>query len=208
MSYFTDYENTRAPYKVRIVKFGCENCGRRWQSANGSLNDYQKCKNCYSKCYPSSYKIQAPNKRGNENRGTLQAHNIELCGRCERLGYSCMELGNELDQENLLVTGADDEDVVLSKSNDLFSYVVEPKAKKGKSKAKKEKSPAEPMNNPSNTEISNIAHHLSLLNIADSFYYTQNDDNLDLSNYSYLSDEQTMYQDSFYNTLAIEDDQQ
>lgn len=119
-----------------------------------------------------------------------------------------MELGNELDQENLLVTGADDEDVVLTKSNDLFSYVVEPKAKKGKGKAKKEKSQAESMDSPSNTEISNIAHHLSLLMIADTVYYTQNDDSLDLSKYNYLSDEETMYHDRFYNTLAIEDDQQ
>ncbi|GAN06322.1 hypothetical protein MAM1_0119d05803 [Mucor ambiguus] len=206
MSYFTDQEHTRAPYSIRVVKFGCENCGRRWQSANGSLSDYQKCKNCYEKCYPSSYKVQAPNKRGNENRGTFQAHNTELCGRCERLGYSCMELGNTLDQDNLLVAGADDEDVVLTKSNNLSSYVVEPKAKKGKTKAKTYKNRAEPMDNRSDIKVSHVAQHLSLLKITDTVYYNRNNTDLDFSQYNYLSDEQKMYEDSFYNVLENKND--
>ncbi|KAK4520041.1 Replication termination factor 2 [Mucor velutinosus] len=202
MSYYTDFEHTKAPYSVRIVKFGCENCGRRWQSANGSLSDYQKCRNCYERCYPSSYKIQAPNKRGNENRGTFQAHDTELCGRCERLGYSCMELGNAIDQDNLLVTGADDEDVVLTKSNDLFSYVVEPKIKRGKNKAKNEKSRAIFMDSRSDIDVYNTAHRLT---IVDTVYYNKNDDALDFSKYNYLSDEQKMYEDSFYNMLDVEE---
>lgn len=213
MSFYTDYEHVKAPYSVRIVKFGCENCGRRWQSANGSLHDFQKCKNCYEKCYPSSYKIQAPNKRGNENRGTFQAHNTELCGRCERLGYPCMELGNALDEDNLLVTGADDEDVTLTKSNDLLSYIVEPKSKKGKKKTKSElapkKSPVKSLNivNSSSFEISNAEHFISLLKIDESVYYNKNDVMLDLSQYNYYNDEAKMYDDNFYSTFNVEDDQ-
>lgn len=124
-----DIKHTKAPYSVRVVRFGCENCG--------SLEDYQKCKSCYTKCYPSSYKIQAPNKKGNENKGTFQAHNIELCGRCARLGYSCMELGNSIDQDNIVVSAADDEEVVLTKSNNLSSFIVNNEKKNKKNKVKK-----------------------------------------------------------------------
>ncbi|KAL0141101.1 hypothetical protein V8B55DRAFT_1436924 [Mucor lusitanicus] len=209
MSYFTDYTHERAPYSVRIVKFGCENCGRRWQSANGSINDYQKCKNCYQKCYPSSYKMQAPNKRGNENRGTLQAHNTALCGRCDRLGYSCMELGNTIDQDNILVaTASDDEEMILTKSNDLSTFIVEPKIKKGKNKAKNQKkSQAKSTSSRSDTELSSMTQHLSMLKIVDTVYYRKNDQYLDRDKYNYLSDEQKMYEDTFYSILDIEDDQ-
>ncbi|CEP14340.1 hypothetical protein [Parasitella parasitica] len=127
MSFYSDTHYKKAPFHVRIVKFGCENCGRRWQSANGSTKDYQKCKNCYEKCYPRSYKIQAPNKRGNENRGSFRAHNVKLCGRCDRLGYSCMEVGNNADEDTVIVNGSNDEEIVLTNANDLSSFIVENK---------------------------------------------------------------------------------
>lgn len=124
MSSYVDSFHDRAPFNVRIVKFGCLNCGRRWQSANGSLQDYQRCKGCFEKTFPSSYKIQAPNKRGNENKGTFRPHNSELCGKCDRLGYSCMEIEADDCQDDIIVIAADEEDVVLTKSNDLSSFIV------------------------------------------------------------------------------------
>ncbi|GAN04477.1 hypothetical protein MAM1_0065d03937 [Mucor ambiguus] len=100
MSHSKDSVHSKAPYYVCIVEFGCLHCGRRWSSANGSLKDYQKCKNCYTECYPVGSRIREPNKLGNENRQTLQAHNKELCGKCARLGRSCMMLGNKSDSDN------------------------------------------------------------------------------------------------------------
>lgn len=231
MSFYKDIQYTKAPYSVRIVKFGCENCGRRWQSANGSLKDYQKCKNCFSKCYPSSYKIQAPNKRGNENRGTFQAHNTELCGRCARLGYSCMELGNSVDQDNIIVSAADDEEVVLTKSNDLSSYIVTNEKKNKKSKAKKDsetnvrniktnlqssivlsmtfndKSSYQNDNqlNTSNVE-DDIKDSISALEIGEeTCYYDKNDEVLNMDDYKYLDDEQKMFRENFSDN--VNDDQ-
>ncbi|KAL9541942.1 hypothetical protein MBANPS3_008857 [Mucor bainieri] len=128
----------RAPFHVRIVKFGCLNCGRRWQSANGSLQDYQRCKGCLEKTFPSSYKIQAPNKRGNENPGTFRPHNSDLCGKCDRLGYSCMEIEGDEGQDDIIVVAADEEDVVLTKANDLSNFIVVKEKKTKKSKPKKE----------------------------------------------------------------------
>lgn len=132
MSHFTDTEYDDAPFNVRIVSFACDECGRRWRSANGSLEDYQKCKNCYTECYPVSYKIQAPNKIGNENRETYEAHNKELCGKCERLGRSCMMLGNEGKDSFRIITNADGEDIYLDDSSrlqDLQSKVKEERNK-------------------------------------------------------------------------------
>lgn len=209
MNFYNDIQHTKAPYSVRIVKFGCENCGRRWQSANGSLRDYQKCKSCYTKCYPSSYKIQVPNKKGNENRGTFQAHNTELCGRCARLGYSCMELGNSVDQDNIVVSAADNEEVVLIKSNDLSSYIVTNEKKK-KSKAKKDsetkagnvitsaqssivlsmtfndKSPVQNDNQLYTSNVDNIEDSISALDINEETFYNK-----------YLFDEQKMFRGDF-----------
>jgi len=124
-----------------------------------------------------------------------------------------MELGNALDEDNLLVTGADDEDVTLTKSNDLLSYVVEPKSKKGKKKTKSElapkKSPVKSLNivNSSSFEISNAEHFISLLKIDETVYYNKNDVMLDLSQYNYYNDEAKMYDDNFYSTFNVEDDQ-
>ncbi|KAG2189985.1 hypothetical protein INT46_009742 [Mucor plumbeus] len=122
MSHFTDTEYINAPFNVRIVSFACEECGRRWRSANGSLEDYQKCKNCYAECYPVSYKIQAPNKVGDENRETYEAHNKELCGKCERLGRSCMMLGVEYKDSFRIITNADGEDIYLNDSSRLQGH--------------------------------------------------------------------------------------
>ncbi|KAL7309994.1 Zinc finger CCHC domain-containing protein 24 [Mucor circinelloides] len=99
MTHFKDIAHSKAPFSVRIVEFGCPKCSRRWSSANGSLEDYQKCKNCYTECYPVGSRIRKPNKFGNENRQTYQGHNKELCGKCTRLGRSCMTLGNESDDD-------------------------------------------------------------------------------------------------------------
>ncbi|KAI9301136.1 hypothetical protein BJ944DRAFT_234188 [Cunninghamella echinulata] len=91
-----------APKYVRVVKFGCENCGRRWASANGSLTDYQLCKTCYTECYPTGHTIKPPNKRGNMNQETYAKHNPDLCGKCYRLGFSCMQLPDkEGEQEKI-----------------------------------------------------------------------------------------------------------
>lgn len=138
MSSYVDPFHDKAPFNVRIVKFGCLNCGRRWQSANGSLQDYQRCKGCFEKTFPSSYKIQAPNKRGNENKGTFRPHNSELCGKCDRLGYSCMEIEADDGQDDIVVIAADEEDVVLTKSNDLSSFIVVKEKKTKKAKPKKD----------------------------------------------------------------------
>ncbi|CAO3618396.1 unnamed protein product [Cunninghamella echinulata] len=91
-----------APKYVRLVKFGCINCGRRWTSANGSLNDYQLCKACFTICYPTGSTIEPPNKIGNMNRETYIKHYPDLCGKCYRLGYSCMLLPDkEGEQEEI-----------------------------------------------------------------------------------------------------------
>lgn len=114
----------KAPYHVRIVKYTCGVCFRRWQSANGNLEDYQICKNCFSKCYPGEYKWQAPNKKGNQNQETFIAHNSELCGKCIRLGVSCMELRDEDTTPGIVVMNDDGEDFLLESSSDLSSFIV------------------------------------------------------------------------------------
>ncbi|KAG2202044.1 hypothetical protein INT47_006236 [Mucor saturninus] len=129
----------KAPFLVRIVKYTCGTCFRRWQSANGNLEDYQICKNCYSKCYPGEYKWQAPNKKGNQNQETFVAHNTELCGKCIRLGSSCMELRNEDSNPGTIVSNEDGEDFILENNSDLSSFLVikeKPDKKKKKDKSR------------------------------------------------------------------------
>lgn len=130
----------KAPFRVCIVRYTCENCFRRWNSANGNLNDYQLCKNCLQKCYPGSHKWEEPNKLGNQNRETYISHNSELCGKCIRLGYSCMEIGDEVAQ-GTRVTNNDGEEIVLENNSDISSFIVKKIDKKKKS-GKKLKSEA------------------------------------------------------------------
>ncbi|KAI9356625.1 hypothetical protein BD770DRAFT_473156 [Pilaira anomala] len=121
----TGYINyKKAPYQVRIVSYRCERCFRKWQSANGSLSDYQLCKNCLQKCYPGTYKWQAPNKKGNQNPETFVAHNTELCGKCIRLGFSCMELGVNEDEDKggIVVNNIEGDEVTLEHTN-LSNYI-------------------------------------------------------------------------------------
>ncbi|KAK4513452.1 uncharacterized protein ATC70_005453 [Mucor velutinosus] len=99
MSHFKDTVYSKAPFSVRVVEFDCLNCGRRWSCANGSLEDYQKCNNFYAECYPVGSRIREPTRFGNENRQTLQGHNKDICGKCARLGRSCMMLSNESDND-------------------------------------------------------------------------------------------------------------
>ncbi|CEP14471.1 hypothetical protein [Parasitella parasitica] len=113
MSHYTDTFYEKAPFNVRMVNFACIKCTRRWSSANGSLEDYQKCKNCYTECYPVGCTIRAPNKVGNENRETYQGHIKELCGKCQRLGKSCMMVGNDDDDDFRVITDADGEELYL-----------------------------------------------------------------------------------------------
>lgn len=130
--------NDKAPFKVCIVKYTCGTCFRRWQSANGNLNDYQLCKHCYQKCYPGEYKWQAPNKKGNQNRETFVAHNTELCGKCIRLGFSCMELLDEGKPPGIVVSNDDGEDFLLENNSDLSNFIViKEKVDKKKKKADK-----------------------------------------------------------------------
>ncbi|KAG2200419.1 hypothetical protein INT46_002286 [Mucor plumbeus] len=225
MSSYVDSFHDRAPFNVRIVKFGCLNCGRRWQSANGSLQDYQRCKGCFEKTFPSSYKIQAPNKRGNENKGTFRPHNSELCGKCDRLGYSCMEIEADDCQDDIIVIAADEEDVVLTKSNDLSSFIViSPMKDKEKSglnqlfenvkkpvvlfmkKDEEEKPKLQQLVSTDKTvreNISKVQDKVSLLNINeklqynDNYYYYKNDDLLNMKDYSYDLDEQKMFEENF-----------
>ncbi|GAA5817156.1 hypothetical protein MFLAVUS_010698 [Mucor flavus] len=111
----------KPPFTVCIVRYTCPTCCRRWHSANGNLDDYQICKNCYEKCYPGPYKYQAPNKKGNQNPETYIPHNTELCGKCIRLGHSCMEeLG--LERPNRVVSNLEGESVILDDSQDFSSY--------------------------------------------------------------------------------------
>lgn len=119
-----DYNYQKAPFRVRIVKYKCDTCFRRWQSANGNLTDYQLCKNCYQKCYPGEHKWQTPNKQGNQNRETFIAHNTELCGKCIRLGFSCMELIREEQSSGTVVSNDDGEDILLENNSDLSSFIV------------------------------------------------------------------------------------
>ncbi|KAI8647174.1 hypothetical protein BD408DRAFT_465524 [Parasitella parasitica] len=201
MSFYSDTQYKKAPFNVQIVKFGCENCGRRWQSANGSLKDYQKCKRCFQKCYPSSYKIMAPNKRGNENRGSFQAHNTELCGRCDRLGYSCMELGNNSNEDTLVVSGSNNEEVLLlTKTKDLSSFVSRetPKTSKPKqaitsvisSKASGQKQ-ADKRDDTRKTE-----DRIFALDINEKIMYDVND-NAPSQDYHYYDGEELMFGKSF-----------
>ncbi|KAI9478883.1 MAG: hypothetical protein EXX96DRAFT_572573, partial [Benjaminiella poitrasii] len=131
---------TKAPFHVRILSFGCDECGRRWKSAAGSVNDYQLCKNCFHKCYPRSYKYQAPNKKGNENRQTAIPHDSNLCGKCKRLGYSCMEVAYGDAQNDYMreVIGVDGEEILKGNEIDIFDYAVSlQEAKKAKKEGKK-----------------------------------------------------------------------
>lgn len=136
----------RAPYQVRIVNYRCERCFRRWQSANGSLSDYQLCKNCLQKCYPGTYKWQAPNKKGNQNPETFVAHNTELCGKCIRLGFSCMELGVNEDEDKggIVVNNIEGDEVTLEHTS-LSNYIHITEKATLKSK-KNQKKPEQVMN--------------------------------------------------------------
>ncbi|KAI8643036.1 hypothetical protein BD408DRAFT_442920 [Parasitella parasitica] len=125
MSHYTDSMHEKAPFSVRITNFACNECDRRWSSANGSLQDYQKCKYCYTKCYPLGHKIRAPNKTGNENRETYQGHIKELCGKCQRLGKSCMMLENDYDDSYRVITNADGEDMYLDRAFQLKASKTE-----------------------------------------------------------------------------------
>ncbi|KAI8084357.1 uncharacterized protein B0P05DRAFT_36060 [Gilbertella persicaria] len=131
----------KAPFYTRIVQFGCENCGRRWKSASGSLVDFQICKGCYGQVYPGGYKWEAPNKRGNQNKETYLPHDTELCGKCIRLGYSCMEAINSMqDQEDtIIVNNTEGEVMTLSKSTDIFDNIVTKIDKKKKRQNKQAK---------------------------------------------------------------------
>ncbi|KAI8991224.1 hypothetical protein BDF20DRAFT_831284 [Mycotypha africana] len=133
----------KAPFKTLIVRFGCDNCGRRWRSASGNMNDFQICKNCYQKVYPCGYQYEAPNKRGNQNRETFESHNSELCGKCIRLGFNCMELtiSQRLDQDAIeelvptIVRNEDEEDIALTNNVDILAF-IKPQKTKNKNKKK------------------------------------------------------------------------
>lgn len=126
--------NIKPPKSVQMVKFGCSNCGRRWESANGSLIDYQICKNCYTECYPSDFKIKTSNKYGNMNKETYLKHNQDLCGKCNRLGFSCMELSDIEKEQNVVI----DEDGKLKSTEKQLSDFIVVKSK-NKNRKKKNK---------------------------------------------------------------------
>lgn len=146
-----DEKHPRAPFQVLIIEFGCANCGRRWRSAGGSLTDFQICKGCYEKCYPGRYKMQAPNKKGNQNRETFIPHDSELCGKCIRLGYSCMEQGVE-EESSIIVSNEDGEELRLGNRNLSSFFEIKP-AKKVNKKKKKDASATANMEKPQMKKI-------------------------------------------------------
>jgi hypothetical protein len=131
-----DETYSRVPFRVFIIEFICENCGRQWKSTGGSLTDYQICKNCCEKCYPGRYKLQVPNKKGSENRETFISHDSELCGKCIRLGYSCMGQGIK-EEPSIVVSNEDGKELRLGKS-DLSSVSEIESAKENNKKKRKD----------------------------------------------------------------------
>ncbi|KDO20586.1 hypothetical protein SPRG_21310 [Saprolegnia parasitica CBS 223.65] len=89
----------RAPTWTRMAFFGCQACAHRWRSARGEAGVYQKCKHCFEPCYPTEFRLVAPNKDGNMNKETAIGHNMELCGKCAELGYSCQYALDDCDED-------------------------------------------------------------------------------------------------------------
>ncbi|XP_043229905.1 zinc finger CCHC domain-containing protein 24-like [Amphibalanus amphitrite] len=84
----------RTPYQGKRRCFGqyqCSSCLRLWVSSRSWANTQQACQDCKVYVYPhrqrSLYKPQGMDDVCDLDKN----HQQQLCGRCHRLGHSCVQ---------------------------------------------------------------------------------------------------------------------
>ena len=81
----------RTPDERRFGSFRCVECKRTWCSANSWMDAWQRCVQCNVKVYP--YQQDALQRDDDDDAvrdNDEKPHQTELCGRCQKLGHSCV----------------------------------------------------------------------------------------------------------------------
>ena len=78
------------PDKKKFGSYQCPKCKRKWESANSWRKYGQKCQKC--NIYVMAYKRRKLKFSGNID--PTKPHPMELCGKCQKLGRSCVNSYN------------------------------------------------------------------------------------------------------------------